>query len=89
MKKEENNMDIIKLTEEIVLSIVEDKDMVAVKQFESEDENEIIIQVLVAEKDLPKVIGKNGKVINSIKTIAQASSYVQENKLVKINIDSI
>ena len=42
-------MDLIKLTEDIVLSIVEDKNMVAVKEFETENEKEILIQILVAE----------------------------------------
>ena len=44
---------------------------------------------MISEKDMPKVIGKNGKVINSIRTIVQASSYLKDNKNVKINIDSI
>ena len=82
-------MDLIKLTEDIVLSIVEDKDMVVVKEFETENEKEILIQILVAEKDMAQVIGKNGRTINAIKTIVQASSFTKDNKQVKINIDSI
>lgn len=82
-------MDLIKLTEDIVLSIVEDKNMVAVKEFETENEKEILIQILVAEKDMAQVIGKNGRTINAIKTIVQASSFTKDNKQVKINIDSI
>ena len=35
-----------------------------------------------------KVIGKNGKIINSIRTIVQASSSLEDNKKVKINVDS-
>ena len=38
---------------------------------------------------MPKLIGKGGKVINSIRTVVQASSYLKDNKLVKINVDSI
>jgi len=82
-------MDLLKLTEEIVLSLVENKDMVAVKEFPTEDEKEILIEVMISESDMPKLIGKNGKVINSIRTIVQASSYLKDNKNVKINIDSI
>ena len=82
-------MDLIKLTEDIVLSIVEDKNMVAVKEFETENEKEILIQILVAEKDMAQVIGKNGRTINAIKTIVQASSFTKDNKQVKINRDSI
>ena len=82
-------MDLIKLTEEIILSLVEDKEIVKVKEFPSENEKEILLEVVISENDMPKVIGKNGKVINSIRTIVQASSYLQDNKQVKINIDSI
>lgn len=82
-------MDLLKLTEEIILSLVEDKEIVAVKQFPSENESEVLLEVLISEDDMPKVIGKGGKVINSIRTIVQASSYLKDNKKVKINIDSI
>ena len=44
---------------------------------------------VISENDMPKVIGKHGKVINSIRTIVQASSYLKDNKQVRINIDSI
>ncbi len=82
-------MDLIKLTEEIILSLVEDKEIVKVKEFPSENEKEILLEVVISENDMPKVIGKNGKVINSIRTIVQASSYLKDNKQIKINIDSI
>ena len=82
-------MDLIKLTEEIILSIVLEKDLVAVKEFPTDNEKEILIQVLIDSSDMPRVIGKNGRVINSIRTIVQASSYMKDNKIVKINVDSI
>lgn len=82
-------MDLLKLTEEIILSLVQDKDIVAVKEFPSENENEVLLEVVISESDMPRVIGKSGKIINSIRTIVQASSYLKDNKKVKINIDSI
>ena len=82
-------MDLRELTENIILSIVEDKDIVAVKEFPSENEKEIILEAIISEKDMPRVIGRNGKVINSIRTLVQASSYIKDNKSVKINIESI
>lgn len=82
-------MDIGKLIEDIIISLVEDKEMVKVKEFPSDNEKEILFEVVISEDDMPRVIGKNGKVINSVRTIAQASSYLQDNKQVKINIDSI
>ena len=40
-------MDFVALTEEIVRSIVKEKDFVKVKQFESGDENVIQLEVFV------------------------------------------
>lgn len=82
-------MDLLNLTQEIILSLVKDKDIVAVKEFPSENENEVLLEVLISESDMPRVIGKSGKVINSVRTIVQTSSYLKDNKKVKINIDSI
>lgn len=84
-------MDFVALTEEIDIGSIRinEKDFVKVKQFESGDENVIQLEVFVHEQDIAKVIGKNGKVINAIRTLVQASSYVKENKIIKINIDSI
>ena len=82
-------MNLVEFTKEIVLSLVEDKDIVAVKEFEANNDQEILIEVMISEQDMPRLIGKKGKVINSLRTIVQASSYLKDNKIVKINIDSI
>ena len=82
-------MNLVDLTSELVKSVVIDKDNVGVKEFTTEEPNIILIQVLVSSDDMARLIGKNGVIINSIRTIVQASSYLQENKLVKINVDSI
>ena len=80
-------MDLVELTKEIVLSLVKDKDSVNVKEFESDEENTTLIEVMVAEDDLGRVIGKGGKTIEAIRTLVKASSYIGENKKVKINVD--
>jgi len=80
-------MDLITLTESIIKSIVQDEDAVNVKEFEGEDENTILIQVMVSEDDMGRVIGKDGKTANAIRTLVQASSALKENKYVKIEID--
>ncbi len=81
-------MDLVLLTETIVKKIVNDPDSVSVKEFESDEENTVLIEVMISNDDLGKVIGKEGHVINSIRTIVQASSYINDNKKVKINVDS-
>ena len=80
-------MDLVELTKEIVLALAKDKDSVSVKEFESDDENTILIQVMVSEEDIGRIIGKEGKISNAIRTLVQASSYLKDNKKVKINID--
>ena len=80
-------MEILSLVEYLVKSIVSDEDAVSVKEFDSEDENTILIQVMVAEDDMGKVIGRNGRTANAIRTLAQASSALKDNKYIKIDID--
>lgn len=80
--------DLISLTELIVKGLVKDSESVSVKEFESDEENTILIEVMVASDDMAKVIGHDGKTINAIRTIVQAASFSKKNNLVKINVDS-
>ena len=80
-------MDLISLTEKIVKSLVEDKDSVSVKEFETDEENTMLIQVLVSDADMGRVIGKNGRTANALRTLVQASSSLKDNRYVKIDID--
>lgn len=80
-------MNLVELTEYLVKSLVKDSDSVSVKEFETDDDS-VLIQVLVDSSVIGSVIGKGGKIANSIRTIVQASSYLNGNKRVKINIDS-
>ena len=69
-------MELVNLTEYLV------------KEFDTDEENTVLIQVLVDSEDIGRVIGKGGKLANAVRTLVQASSYVKDNKRVKINIDS-
>ena len=80
-------MDLVGLTSYLIKSLVKDPDSVSVKEFETEDDS-VLIEVLVSEDEIGAVIGKGGKIANSIRTIVQASSYLNGNKKVMINIDS-
>ena len=80
-------MSLVELTEKIIKNIVLNEDAVSVKEFPSDNDKDIIIEVLVSEDDLGRVIGKNGRCANAIRTLVQSSSYIKDNKYVKINID--
>ena len=81
-------MDLVVLTETIVKKLVTDPESVSVKTFETEEENEVQIEILVPSDEMGRVIGKNGKIINSVRTIVQATSSLGDNKKVRINVDS-
>ena len=81
-------MELVKLTETIIKELVVDSDEITVKEFPSEDENTIVIQVMIPESEMGRVIGREGKTAKAIRTIVQASSYINGNKRVNINIDS-
>ena len=80
-------MNAVELTKFLLGNIVKEPDMVSVKQFE-DDTDTITIQVLVDDEVIWSVIGKGGIIANAIRTIVQASSYANNGKRVKINIES-
>ncbi len=80
-------MHLVELTEYLIKSLVKDPEMVSVKKFDDE-EDVTTIQVLVNQDDMGAVIGRGGVTANAIRTIIQASAYINKDKKVKINIDS-
>lgn len=80
-------MDLVSLTEEIVKSLVINIDAVSVKEFPTEEENVMLIQVIVDSDDMGRVIGREGRTANAIRTLVQASSALKDNKYIKIDID--
>ena len=79
-------MNLVDFSELIVKKLVKEPDLVKVQEFD--DEEETVIEIVVAEDDMGHVIGKRGKIANSIKTLIQAKAYNDGNKKVKVNIDS-
>lgn len=80
-------MDLVSLTEKIVKALVTNEEAVSVKEFPTEEENVMLIQIVVAEEDMGRVIGREGRTANAIRTLVQASSALKENKYIKIDID--
>lgn len=80
-------MKIEELTEFLIKSIAKDASAVSVKGFDTEEE--YIVEVLVSSSDMGSIIGRKGAIIHAIRTIVQASAYANNEKIVKINIDSM
>lgn len=79
--------ELVLFTEYLVKSVVKEADMVKVQNFEDDEQNPIF-EVLVHNEDMGIVIGKGGKMINSIRTLVQAAAYNKGLKRIKINVDS-
>ena len=78
-------MSIMKdVLELLITNLVEDKAAVKVNQIDSE--KSIVFEVRVAESDMGKVIGRQGKIAKSIRTVMKALA-AKENK--KITIEFI
>ena len=79
-------MNLVEFSETIVKKLVKEPDLVKVQEFDSDEE--VVIEIVVSESDMGRVIGKRGKIANSIKTLIQAKAYNDGQNKVKVNIDS-
>ncbi|MCC6485344.1 MAG: KH domain-containing protein [Armatimonadetes bacterium] len=71
---------------EIIKGLVDDPGSVEVE--EAEDRNGIVYEVSVAEDDLGKVIGKDGKIANALRAIAKSVTGEDDNRRVHVEIRS-
>lgn len=67
------------ILEIIIKNLVEDESQVTIT--ERETERGIIFEVTVAEKDMGKVIGKQGKVAKSIRTVMKSVAGREHKKV--------
>ena len=79
-------MNLVEFSELIVKKLVKDPDLVKVQEFSSDEDT--TVEIIVSESDMGRVIGKGGKIANSIKTLIQAKAYNEGSRKVKVNIDS-
>lgn len=78
-------MDLVELTEYLVKNLVKDQESVKVTLDESDVK---VITVKVSSDDIGAVIGRGGKIANSIRNIVQASAYINNLGHVRVNIDT-
>ena len=69
------------ILETIITTLVRDKNFVSIKQIDGEQS--VIFEVKVADADMGKVIGKQGVIAKSIRTIMKAAAS-KENKRVSV-----
>lgn len=72
------------ILEIMIKNLVEDKESVSIN--EVAQDSEVKFEVRVNEKDMGRVIGKKGKIAQSIRTVMKAIA-AKENK--KVNIEFI
>lgn len=68
------------LVEVIAKALVDNPDEVVVT--ESEQEDEIVIELKVASSDMGKVIGKQGRIAKAIRSVVKAASSKMEKKVI-------
>lgn len=71
------------LVEIIAKSLVDNPDMVKVNEISGEQS--IILELKVAQEDMGKVIGKQGRIAKAIRTVVKAAA-IKENKRVVVEI---
>lgn len=71
------------LLEQIAKSLVDNPDDVSVNEIEGEQS--LILELRVAEDDMGKVIGKQGRIAKAIRVVMKAAA-IKENKRVVVEI---
>lgn len=67
------------ILETIILSLVDNKE--AVEITEKQDEKYIVFEVKVAEEDMGKVIGRQGRLAKSIRTVVKSIAGREHKKV--------
>lgn len=68
-----------KLIETIVEALVDDAEKIKIN--ETIGESVIIIEIVVDEADVGKIIGKDGRIANAIRTVAKAAAAKIDKKI--------
>ena len=67
------------IIEAIILNLVDDKDSVEINELQGE--KSIVYEVKVAEKDMGKVIGKQGRLAKAIRTVVKAVATKEQKRV--------
>ncbi len=75
--------DVRALIEQVAKALVDKPDEVIVEQFE--EDGETVLELEVAESDLGKVIGRNGRTARALRTLLSATG-IRANKRLALEI---
>ncbi len=67
------------ILETIVLNLVDNKETVEVKELEGE--KSVVFEVKVADEDMGKLIGKQGRIAKSIRTVMKAVATKEQKRV--------
>lgn len=67
------------IVETIILNLVDNKEAVEINEVQGE--RSIVFEVKVAEEDMGKVIGKQGRLAKSIRTVVKAVAGKEQKKV--------
>ena len=67
------------ILETIILNLVENKEAVQINELDGE--KSVVFEVKVAEEDMGKVIGRQGKIAQSIRTVMKAVANRKDKKV--------
>ena len=67
------------ILETIIANLVDNKEAIEIN--EKQEEQEIVFEVKVAEDDMGKIIGKQGRIAKSIRTVMKAVASKEKKKV--------
>lgn len=67
------------ILETIILNLVDDKDGVEIKELNGE--KSVVFEVKVADGDMGKIIGKQGRLAKSIRTVVKAVANKEQKRV--------
>ena len=67
------------ILETIIKNLVDNKESVSINEIEGE--TSVVFEVKVADSDMGKVIGKQGKIANAIRTVMKAAAAKEKKKV--------
>ena len=76
-------MNLVEFSELIVKKITKEPDLVKVQEFTTDDET--VIEIIVSEEDMGRVIGKQGRIAKAIRTVMRNVAKI-DNKKVTVEI---